>query len=72
VLRLEGTVIATNGRDFSVVSTLFYRDSTPGEVGRQCTWVKFAEGRKMWPPRQDYRRAETTKITLEAGRIYLD
>src|SRR6201995_4154518 len=39
------TVITTYGRDTAVASTLFYRDSTPGRVGRQMqTWVRFSEG----------------------------
>jgi hypothetical protein len=39
------TVIATYGRDTAVASTLFYRESAPGRVGRQMqTWVRFAEG----------------------------
>jgi hypothetical protein len=39
------TVITTYGRDTAVASTLFYRDSLPGRVGRQMqTWVRFPEG----------------------------
>jgi hypothetical protein len=39
------TVITTYGRDTAVASTLFYRDSTPGKVGRQMqTWARFPEG----------------------------
>jgi hypothetical protein len=39
------TVITSYGRDTAVASTLFYRDSAPGRVGRQMqTWVRFAEG----------------------------
>jgi hypothetical protein len=39
------TIITTYGRDCAVASTLFYRDSVPGKVGRQMqTWVRFAEG----------------------------
>ena len=42
---LAKTVITTYGRDTAVASTLFYRDSVPGKVGRQMqTWVRFAEG----------------------------
>jgi 1-carboxybiuret hydrolase subunit AtzH-like protein len=42
------TVITSYGRDTAVASTLFYRDSSPGRVGRQMqTWVKFAEGWKI-------------------------
>lgn len=39
------TVITTYGRDFATASTLFYRASAPGKVGRQMqTWVRFAQG----------------------------
>jgi Protein of unknown function (DUF3225) len=39
------TVISTYGRDTAVASTLFYRESAPGRVGRQMqTWVRFPEG----------------------------
>ncbi len=39
------TLITTYGRDFAVASTLFYRDSAPGRVGRQMqSWVRFPEG----------------------------
>jgi AtzH-like len=42
------TVISSYGRDTAVASTLFYRDSTPGKVGRQMqTWVRFPEGWKI-------------------------
>ena len=42
------TVITTYGRDTAVASTLFYRDTLPGRVGRQMqTWVRFAEGWKI-------------------------
>jgi len=42
------TVITSYGRDTAVASTLFYRDSVPGRVGRQMqTWVRFAEGWKI-------------------------
>jgi hypothetical protein len=41
----DRTVITTYGRDTAVASTLFYRDSTPGKVGRQMqTWARFPEG----------------------------
>jgi hypothetical protein len=41
----EKTVITTYGRDTAVASTLFYRDTLPGKVGRQMqTWVRFPEG----------------------------
>jgi hypothetical protein len=46
--RTEKTVITTYGRDTAVASTLFYRDSAPGRVGRQMqTWVRFPEGWKI-------------------------
>ena len=39
------TIITSYGRDTAVTSTLFYRDSVPGRVGRQMqTWVRFPEG----------------------------
>jgi hypothetical protein len=39
------TVITSYGRDAAVASTLFYRDSAPGRIGRQMqTWVRFPEG----------------------------
>jgi hypothetical protein len=39
------TVITSYGRDTAVASTLFYRESAPGRVGRQMqTWVRFPEG----------------------------
>jgi hypothetical protein len=42
------TVITSYGRDTAVASTLFYRDSAPGRVGRQMqTWVRFADGWKI-------------------------
>jgi 1-carboxybiuret hydrolase subunit AtzH-like protein len=43
--RTDRTVITTYGRDTAVASTLFYRDTLPGKVGRQMqTWVRFVEG----------------------------
>ena len=43
--RTARTVITTYGRDAAVASTLFYRDSAPGRVGRQMqTWVRFPQG----------------------------
>jgi hypothetical protein len=42
------TVITTYGHDTAVASTLFYRDSAPGRVGRQMqTWVRFPDGWKI-------------------------
>lgn len=43
--RLERTVITTYGSDFATASTLFYRDSVPGRVGRQMqTWIRTGDG----------------------------
>ena len=43
--RTARTVITAYGRDTAVASTLFYRETAPGKVGRQMqTWVRFAEG----------------------------
>jgi hypothetical protein len=43
--RLERTIITAYGPDTAVASTLFYRDTVPGKVGRQMqTWIRFAEG----------------------------
>lgn len=43
--RIERTVITTYGRDFATASTLFYRDTMPGKVGRQMqTWVRLPQG----------------------------
>ena len=43
--KIDKTVITSYGRDTAVASTLFYRDSMPGKVGRQMqTWVRFPEG----------------------------
>jgi hypothetical protein len=42
---LSHTVITAYGRDVAIASTLFYRDTTPGKVGRQMqTWVRLPEG----------------------------
>jgi hypothetical protein len=39
------TMITTYGRDTAVASTLFYRETLRGRVGRQMqTWVRFAQG----------------------------
>ena len=43
--RTARTIVTTYGLDTAVASTLFYRDTLPGKVGRQMqTWVRFAEG----------------------------
>jgi Protein of unknown function (DUF3225) len=43
--RTDKTVITTYGRDTAIASTLFYRDSLPGRVGRQMqTWIRVPEG----------------------------
>jgi hypothetical protein len=48
VRKTDKTVISSYGRDTAVASTLFYRDTAPGKVGRQMqTWVRFAEGWKI-------------------------
>ncbi|PLX36349.1 MAG: DUF3225 domain-containing protein [Hyphomicrobiales bacterium] len=42
---LARTVITTFGTDMATASTLFYRDSAPGKVGRQMqTWVRMPQG----------------------------
>ena len=42
---LAKTVITAYGRDHAVASTLYYRTTMPGKVGRQMqTWVRFPEG----------------------------
>jgi hypothetical protein len=39
------TLITSYGRDTAVASTLFYRESLSGKVGRQMqTWIRFPEG----------------------------
>ena len=46
--RTARTVISSYGRGAAVASTMFYRDSLPGKVGRQMqTWVRFPEGWKI-------------------------
>jgi hypothetical protein len=46
--RTARTIITTYGRDTAVASTLFYRDTAPGKVGRQMqTWIRFPEGWKI-------------------------
>ena len=46
--RRAKTVITTYGRETAVASTLFYRGTAPGRVGRQMqTWVRFPEGWKI-------------------------
>jgi len=43
--RLAETVITTYGNDFAIASTLFYRDTAPGRVGRQMqSWVRTPQG----------------------------
>ena len=45
VRKTDKTVITTYGRDTAVASTLFYRETMPGRVGRQMqTWIRFSEG----------------------------
>jgi hypothetical protein len=46
--RTAETVITAYGRDCAVASTLFYRETVPGKVGRQMqTWVRFPDGWKI-------------------------
>jgi hypothetical protein len=43
--QLADTVITTYGNDFATASTLFYRDTASGKVGRQMqTWVRMPVG----------------------------
>jgi hypothetical protein len=43
--RIDRTVITTYGRDFATASTLFYRETLPGKVGRQMqTWARTPQG----------------------------
>jgi hypothetical protein len=43
--RLDRTIITTYGRDTATASTLFFRDSAPGKIGRQMqTWIRMPEG----------------------------
>jgi hypothetical protein len=43
--KTDKTLITTYGRDTAIASTLFYRETAPGRVGRQMqTWVRFPEG----------------------------
>ena len=41
--RTARTVITSYGRDTAVASTLFYRDTAPGKVGRQCPGRKIVK-----------------------------
>jgi hypothetical protein len=42
---LSRTLITTYGQDFATASTLFTRDSAPGNIGRQMqTWVRLPQG----------------------------
>ena len=43
--RTARTIVTSYGRDTAVASTLFYRETLPGKVGRQMqTWVRCPEG----------------------------
>jgi hypothetical protein len=43
--RLSRTVVTTYGDDFATASTLFYRETMPGKVGRQMqSWARMPEG----------------------------
>ncbi len=45
---LDKTVITTYGTDYATASTLFYRNTAPGKVGRQMqTWVRTGDGWKV-------------------------
>lgn len=42
---IDRTVITTYGQDMATASTLFFRESAPGKVGRQMqTWMRTREG----------------------------
>ena len=42
---IDRTVITTYGQDMATASTLFFRESAPGKVGRQMqTWMRTPEG----------------------------
>jgi hypothetical protein len=42
---LSRTVISSYGSDHALASTLYFRESAAGKIGRQMqTWVRFAEG----------------------------
>ncbi|QCK84358.1 oxalurate catabolism protein HpxZ [Phreatobacter aquaticus] len=42
---IDRTVITTYGQDMATASTLFFRQSAPGKVGRQMqTWMRTPEG----------------------------
>jgi len=41
---LSRTVISSYGRDHALASTLYYRGTAPGKIGRQMqTWIRFPE-----------------------------
>jgi hypothetical protein len=42
---ISRTIITTYGRNFATASTLFFRETVPGKVGRQMqTWARTPEG----------------------------
>jgi hypothetical protein len=46
--QLDHTVVTSYGRDCATASTLFFRDDTPGKIGRQMqTWVRTQTGWKV-------------------------
>ncbi len=46
--RLDRTVITTFGRDLATANTLFFRDESPGKIGRQSqTWARLPQGWKV-------------------------
>jgi hypothetical protein len=42
---ISRTVVTTYGRDFATASTLFFRETVPGKIGRQMqTWARTPAG----------------------------
>ena len=57
---LARTQIVTYGRDVATASTLFYRESMPGKVGRQMqTWIRTPGGWRV--------AAAHVSVIVEAG-----
>ena len=66
--QLDRTAITTYGRDFATASTLFYRDGTPGRVGRQMqSWVRMAEGWRVVAAHVSIIEAERSGPSSAAG-----
>ena len=60
VRRIQRTVITTFGRDFATASTLFYRDTSPGKIGRQQqSWARFPDGWRIVAAHVSLIEAET-------------